>query len=273
MTGKNKSHITVLIVNYNTADFIEASLLSLYKLSTLSHRVLICDNGSKKKDTVKLKQITRNYNNVELFFRQQSEYGSVGHGEALDFLLAKVSTPYTLILDADCVILRRHWDVLLTKMISQTVPIIGTPPIAEQKHKPLDFPLMYAVLLETKIFFNLGISMKPDITKKRDTGFQMREKYLEAGYQAIVFDSKNTRYDQSGLFGKTCYCTEYYTGDDSVIIACHFSRGSSLGAAKYKSLFYRIPVLGRMCRHMKGTFDKQQWLSRCYDIIHDMSKE
>ena len=272
----NEPQITVLIVNYNTADFIEASLYALDRLNEYPYKVLVCDNGSKGKDKSKFRKLTERYSNVELFFRQQSRYGSEGHGEALDFLIPKVKTKHTLILDADCILLHEGWDKILINELDDKVKIIGTPPIKEQGIKPTDFPLMYVVLFETQTFFKLGISMKPNVGANEegaDTGHQMREKYLSAGYKASLLNSRNTRFDRSGPFGNITLCTEYYLSDYKDIFACHFSRGSTLGAAKYKSPVYNIPVFGNFIRFIKGSIDKKKWLLKCHNIIEGIYHE
>ena len=108
MAKKNK--ITVLLVNYNTSKFIEILLYSLQKLTFNSYKVIICDNGSKDIEILKLSKVVTKYKNIDIIFRLQSKIGSVAHGEALDVLIKKVRTKYTVIMDTDCVLLMKYWD-------------------------------------------------------------------------------------------------------------------------------------------------------------------
>jgi len=267
---KNKS-ISILIVNYNTSDFIKLSLYALSILTRNTYHVYICDNGSRNKDREKLEKMKYTYDNITIYSRHQSQEGSVGHAEALDFLLEKVQSTYTVILDADCIFLYNGWDELLIKELKNKVVIAGTPPVSIQKQKPHDFPLMYAVIFITEIYNRLNISMMPDLNnleKGMDTGYQMREKYLNAGFLGYTLICNSTRVDKSGPFGKTTFCAEYYHPDIESIVACHFGRGSTLGYAKFKSFSYKIPFYGKFIKFIRSRIDKKRWISKCYKIIN-----
>jgi len=267
--------ISILIVNYNTFDFVKLSLYALSHLTKSSFHVYICDNGSQKKDIAKLEKLKDTYKNITIFFRQQSQEGSIGHAEALDFLIEKSQSPFTVILDADCIFLYNGWDKLLISELKDKVVIAGTPPVPTQNRKPLDFPLMYAVIFTTEIYNSLNISMMPDpdnITKGMDTGHEMRKKYLNAGYRSFILQCKSTRIDQSGPFGKITYCAEYYHPEISDIFACHFGRGSSKGAAKFNSRIFKIPFIGTYLKSFRSKTDTKRWILKCYQIINHQKK-
>jgi GT2 family glycosyltransferase len=52
--------LSVLIVNYNSADFVETSLYALKKLTQNPYQVFIRDNNSKLQDFLKLKKLLKN---------------------------------------------------------------------------------------------------------------------------------------------------------------------------------------------------------------------
>ena len=59
-----KKKISILIVNYNSSDFIELSLFALSKLTKNSYQVFIVDNGSEMRDYKNLLKISQNYEDV-----------------------------------------------------------------------------------------------------------------------------------------------------------------------------------------------------------------
>jgi len=260
--------VAVVIVNYNTSAFIEISLYALAELTKNEYKVIICDNGSCYHDKWKLKRVVSKYKNVELFFRKQSARGSMGHGEALNILIDKIDTPYGVILDADVSILKKGWDEILMNQLDDKVKIIGAAP-AKNPRKPSDFPLTYAVLFDTEVFKTLKIDMRPkNIKIGKDTGWEMREKFLENGLNGEILEERRTRNYKLGPF-KDIICGEYYLDGYDEIFACHFGRGSSLGAAKYKewNRLLRIPVVNVLARKMKGYKERKQWLNICREII------
>ena len=272
MTGEL---LTVVTVNYNTSDFIEMSLFALAKLTKNAYKVIICDNGSRYLDKRKLKKIASRSDNVELFFRKQSTSGSMGHGEALNLLIEKIDTPYGVILDADATFLKNGWDDILLNQLGAKVKIIGCPPV-KNPIWPTDFPSVYATLFDAETFKSLKIDMRPlkidmrpkDCEARLDTAWEMQEKFLENGYMYKVLEARNTREYKEGLF-RDLICAEYYLEGCNDVFACHFGRGSSLGAAKYKNWgkFLSLPIINQIVRKMKGHKEKMEWLTICKEII------
>lgn len=242
------------------------SLYGLAKLTENKYKVLICDNGSSYFDKEKLKRIASKCSNIELIFRKQSASGSMGHGEALNLLIKKIDTPYGVILDADAVFLKKGWDEILINQLDDKIKIIGAPP-AKNPIKPTDFPSVYATLYATEIFKFLKIDMKPKDTKRGlDTGWEMREKFLENGYKCKVLDARNTREYKEGPF-RDVICAEYYLPDYDGIFSCHFGRGATLGAAKYSNHSLSLPMVSYFTKRVRGWKEKKRWLAICKEII------
>jgi len=262
--------LSVLIVNYNSADFVEISLYALKKLTKNPYQVFIRDNNSELQDYLKLKKTVENYNNVFLERVKTTLRGSMAHGTALDALLRKVDTPYFSILDADAIWLKKNWDKILISKINNKVKVIGTQ---ASGNKPKDFPLMFAILFETETFKKLKIKFRPrNLNKFQDTGWELREKYLKADYCGEIIKIRNTRNYKKGPFGCLCGVGEYYFSGEKAIFASHFGRGSTLGANKYmrglKKYLYEIPLLGDFFLRRKGLKEKEEWLHTCREIIN-----
>jgi glycosyltransferase involved in cell wall biosynthesis len=265
----NKPLITILTVNYNTSDFIALMLYSLKKLTRNSYKIIICDNGSSFKDRNYLINIVKKFQNINLIFREQSKAGSIGHAEALDRLIFEVNTPYFAVLDSDALFLLKGWDELLLSKINDKTKCIGTP-IVPNPIKPTDFPLMFATMYETNTFKSLNCSFMPDmenIYQGKDTGWQVREKFLNSGYKGENFNVYNTRHYKKGTF-QSVLCSEYYLEGVEHIIASHFGRGSSGGVNKYNNRWYfKLPIVNKLFRKLQGKKEKQEWMIIAKKIV------
>lgn len=263
-----KEKLSILIVNYNTSDFIGIGLYALSKLTKNSYKVFIIDNNSESDDYGKLKGIASTYDDVFIERFETDLKGSMAHGTALNALVEKVDTPFFSILDSDAVWLKKNWDEILINELSDKAPVIGTQaPLG----KPQDFPLMFAILFRTKEFRELDIDFRPkDIEAKQDTGFEIREKYMGTGCNGKNIKYLNTREYKKGPFANVI-CGEYYLDGHKEVFASHFSRGSSLGANKYngglEKIVYNIPVIGASLRKRKGEKEKKRWIRICKKII------
>ena len=267
----SKPMITILTVNYKTSDFIELMLYSFKRLTYYPYKVIICDNYSSDSEIVKLAKIVQKYNNVDVVFRRQTQFGSIGHAEALDLLVSKVDTPYFVVMDSDCVFLKKDWDKDLIGRIDKKNKVIGTAlPPTKENVKPSNFPLVFAVLYEAEVFKKLNPSFMPGNLKQdkaKDTGWEIREKYLNNNLSGEVFESKNTKYSKNTPFDHL-YCAVYYL--ENYLIASHFGRGSSGGVAKYNNKWwFKIPLVSRLIRIYIGFKEKREWINICYKIINN----
>lgn len=269
--------LTILTVNYNTSDFIECMLHCLHKITHNPFKVHIVDNFYSNEETLKLRRICSNYDNVETFYLKQSQFGSVGHGEALDFLTKKIDTPYFAILDADATFLVKNWDKLLISKIDRKCKIIGTQAPTEDAWKPIDFPLMFAALFETETFKKLNVQFKPIVHDKivqgKDTGYQLRQKYLAAKIDAkLLYHVYTLNKKGSPFYGIAC--AEYYLPGYDYIIASHFWRGATLSMSENISLdnrlyflIRRMPVIGGRAINFTRKLQKKRWLKVCKRIV------
>ncbi len=264
-----KPLLTVVTVNYNTSDFVELLIYSLSKLTCNTYKLIVCDNGSAAGDIAKLNRLSKSNAEVELIFRRQCSSASIAHGRALDLLIAKSESKYTVVLDSDCVFLLQGWDVELVKSLAGGVKIIGsTSPFSRSgiRFGGGDFPLPFAALFETDTYKSLDISCVPgDVSVGQDTCWQWREKFSRAGFSGLTFGVRNTRDHKSGLFSDIVGVEEYYLFDGR-LVAAHFGRGASFGAAKYLKWF-KVPLFSTLLKRQFGKWDKRRWIKRCYGII------
>jgi len=74
--------ISILIVNYNSSDFIDISLYALSKLTKNFYKIFILDNGPNITDYENLKKVCSEYKNCVLERRKTILRGSLAHGIA-----------------------------------------------------------------------------------------------------------------------------------------------------------------------------------------------
>jgi len=264
--------ITICITHFNDTDFILNTLYCLKHLTKNQYKVIVRDNNSKLKNYQKLEKGIRQYENVFLYRAEEgfNLRGSMAHGTALNDLVKKIDTAYGAIFDGDCVFLIKNWDEILISKLNEKVKIIGTQ-ASPGCPKPMDFPLMFAIFFETAVLKKINIDFRPkDLSKAQDSGWELREKYLKAGFQGELLIAKNTRSYKDGPFAELLGVDEYYLADYPQIFACHFGRGATSGSAKYKkgtSFFYKIPFISRPLREMRGRKEIKKWVSICRKIV------
>lgn len=242
--------------------------MMLKKLTRNPFAVLINDNGSRQSEIRRLEKLAQGQEDIWLNFQKPDHpMPSYCHGLALDLLINKTTTPYAVILDSDCVFLLKDWDELLIAQLNDKVKIVGaTSPVnrAGNRVGGGTFPLCFAVLFETAAYRKTGISCTPgDITKGEDTCFQWPAAFKKNGYEAKIFETRNTRDFPDGPFGHLTGIEEYYF--NGKIIASHFGRGSSGGSAKYWQSF-KWPVVSRYLKQVLGEREKRLWMKKCWDI-------
>ncbi|GAG92471.1 unnamed protein product, partial [marine sediment metagenome] len=103
----------------------------------------------------------------------------------------------------------------------------------------------------------------------QDVGWEMRGKFLDNGYAGKILEPRSTRRYKQGPFRGVIGCEEHYLQGYDDIFACHFGRGSSSGATKYRewSKFLSLPLVNHIARSIIGHKEKRQWLAICKEII------
>ncbi|MDD5433619.1 MAG: glycosyltransferase [Candidatus Pacebacteria bacterium] len=261
--------ITVCITHFKDTDFVLNILYCLKKLTKNNYRVIIRDNNSPNHFFKKLKAGIQDYDNIFLYRAEDFNLtGSLAHGTALNDLVSRINTPYGVIMDADYVFLIKDWDEILKSRLNGKVKIIGTEtPLQTMK----GFPFLYGLFFETETFKKLNIDLRPgNVLKGQDTGWRLKDNFLQAGYQGELLFAKNTRVYQQGPFAGILGVEEYYLNGNNHIFGCHFGRGSTLGSAKYKkgcSFIFKIPFISRPLRKMRGKKESKKWIDICHKIV------
>ena len=264
---------TILTVNYNTSDFIGLLLDSLRLLTREPYRVIICDNGSKSKDLKNLKDLCKNEENIDLIINQQSTKGSIGHGEALDILASRVETPFFVVADSDVVFLRKDWDTELIGRINEEIKAVGTEAAGD---KPKDFPTLYVVLYETESFRKVDRSFLPDVGAYKkgaytDTGWQVREGFLDGGISGETLEMRNTRVYKDGPFRDFTGVGEFYLKGQEEIFLVHYGRGATGGVAKFLHSEGSPTVPGRIRALYGANKERKAWLKQAQQYLESIS--
>ena len=223
--------------------------------------MIICDNGSKSKDLRCLKALCKDEDNIDIIFNQQSASGSTGHGEALDILAFKIETPFFVVVDSDAVFLHKDWDAIWLSRINDKVKAIGTE---ASGNKPKDFPTLYAVLYETDSYRKINSSFLPNMETYEDgaytdTGWQVREGFLNNGYEGETLKIRNTREYKEGPFRKFTGVGEFYLKGQKEIFLAHYGRGATGGLPKFMAQKNAFKVFGKLMAMHEARKQKKAW--------------
>ncbi len=226
--------LTIVLASRNDSIFIKLFLTALKKLTKNSFKVIICDNGSDKINQFHLSKIVREFKNVHLF-RLEAEAGNRGHGKTLDYLISIVDTKYCVVMDSDCIVLKKNWDEIMLKSLDEKIKIIGATASKQRSGNRIgagDFPLPFLAMFEIDFYRSIKISCLPgDILLGQDTCWEWKTKIESNNYRGKTFVTKNTRDYIQGPFRDLTGVEEYYHED--ILIAAHFGRGGSQGLAKF----------------------------------------
>ena len=260
--------ITILTVNFNDTYFKHSLFYLLKKLTFNKFKVVVCDNGSKKNQFTELKNLSEKYSFVELITHSQSQKSSYGHGEALNLLIKKSKTKYTLVIDGDAVPLAKNWDKYLIDELNSGIKIIGATNPKERSGKRYglgNFPLPCFAFFETEIFKKMNINNLPgNIHEGQDVCWEWPVKFLEQNYKSKVFETRNTRDHKDGPFASIVGVEEYYynINDKKFLFCAHFGRGASGGINK---LLFKSKYLSKLNRFfysfffIYSIFQKKKW--------------
>jgi glycosyltransferase involved in cell wall biosynthesis len=257
---------TVIVVNYNSSRFVSLILECVARLSECTGEIIITDNGSHPSDVARLMRMCSLYDNTLVLPRKQTMTPSLAHGGALDAMLPYVRTPYVTVMDADACFLQYGWDKIMIDELNGDCHAVGTPHAFSAPYRYIDFPLMYATMYKTDTLRELNCKFVPIEGKETvgyDTGWEIRHKFREARLTAKVFSPRSTRDWKGGAFNRVV-CTEYWHND--ALIASHFGRGSTVGAAKYFKVL-SVPVVAPALRRFVGLRERQLWIQTARELI------
>lgn len=250
--------ITVVTICYQSSDFVKTQCESLYHQSSDDFEYIVLDNGSKIKHIKNLLKLKSKYKFTLILENKKYENGSFAHGFGLDSAIKQIKTRYFLLLDSDVAILIKKWDIKLISLFKENVAAIGVKTTNRET-----LPQNRLLLIDKLKYDEFKISNMPQFNKREplnsenDTSSDIKR--LNKKYDFILLDYINTRYKKGKHFNDLIGVEEYYL--DGQLLATHFGRGSSLGAAKYK---IKAP---RFVKKIYGYLDKRRWMSIVQKLI------
>jgi len=264
-----KPLLTVVTVNCNHHRLIALQLDALKRLTAAPYRVVIADNGSNPTDVRGLVEAVRRHDNAAAIFRTPRAVGSAAHGEALDELIDWVDTPYAVVTDGDCTLLTKDWDAKLIQLLDERIKIVGATSPPHRSGVRIGagtFPLPFAALFDREVYRQTGARCAiGDVTQGQDTCWLWEQSFQACGYEGKVLETRNSRDFPDGPFGAFTGVEEYYT-EGGELMAAHFGRGTTRGAAKYYQGF-NLPLIAGPLKRMRGAQELGQWIDKCYEII------
>lgn len=111
------SDLTIITVAYDSGNFIDTMVESINTFTSPVPNIIVCDNG---KNSSSIKRWTE-YKNVSIVKNKRAgKYDqnktfmntSMRHGIGLNLAFSHVETKRTAIIEPDCAVLKKDWDVL-----------------------------------------------------------------------------------------------------------------------------------------------------------------
>lgn len=215
--------ITAVTANYKTTDFFYLLEKSLLKNTENLSKIVV---GSHPKERIISKTSKVYYKEID------ESQGSKNHGKMLNYLMKQIDSPYTLIIDTDCFVVKTGWDIFLRPLLDK-YDLIGAQHF--RTDKLTETPLLHASFLfgKTKNFKN--IDFQPDFERNMDTG----------GNASLVLEKKlELEHKNPSKHFTNVKCAEYVYAND--VIYYHFGRGARLRG---------------------GQENKQRWVTECNQLL------
>ena len=172
----------VVIVNYNSENYVQSLYDSLKETSTEPFTYNICDNGSSDKSKAFLEDMKRKNERVSLYYRQQTDElpSSRHHAAAVDLILSQIpDNNYCLVIDVDCYMFAPEWQKLFINLLdSHKTDCVCTMIDVLGKKRVLP----YIAFFRSEMIRQKKISFMPDIEKTLsgskgfDFGYMLDEK-------------------------------------------------------------------------------------------------
>ena len=250
--------ITAMIANYRTSKFVDILLKSLDKLTVNDIRVLICDNTPTPDEFEKLSTIAMDYAYVDILTSKNTQFGSLNHGLAMNKMLGSCKTQYASMIDSDVVILKHGWDETLFQELNEKTRAVGWGP-----------NLITLSLFDARLAKNLKVDLRPGADPTiNDTSWQLPFKLFQNDYNVISLSHSNRPKKTDPFFG-IASASLYF---NQTLMATHFGRGSTMGAAKYFKRL-KIPGLKHVMRKYQGIREFNQWKNKAMNIVNMENKE
>jgi GT2 family glycosyltransferase len=118
MNQKDQSELSIIIVNWNTADLIDKCLKSIFKhTKNINFEVIIFDNASQDH----LKQVLANYPTIKCIFNNEN----IGFARANNHAIKQAQGKYILLLNPDTELVENSLLQVLTFIKENSYQIIG----------------------------------------------------------------------------------------------------------------------------------------------------
>lgn len=231
--AKNNDDLTVLTVVENDCGTLDLLISSIYKFTSPTPQIIICDQGNNGSVMSKYK----NDKNITIVKNKPTmSGGSNRHGEGLNKIFSLVTTEKTAIIESDCILLRSGWEYL---------DFPKSKLVAAKKGELAGQPFYHVcfMVFSTKLLKHSGaIDFRPGKDGKRsnrsykaheDVGWQIRNKVRPDEVSLMEF--RDCKEGNGFFFDKTFQSDELWYGGQPTV--AHFGRGSNLAGKAIRKGF------------------------------------
>jgi len=197
---------TICIVHHNTPDWLEASLRRIGRHTDSGTAVLVVENGSNAEIRDTAKSVCKSHGAEVLVLPE-----AVSHGAALDAAVARVSTPWMLVIDSDAFPVRDGWLRDIHAAADKMV-LVGAPAATSHNENPFGNYAHPSLCLVDMSFLRRSETRFRDAWPRWDTGEQLtiEAMRLGLGVRYLTTVSFNT-YGSGVLIGDSVFHAYYGT--------------------------------------------------------------
>jgi len=197
---------TICIVHHNTPDWLEASLRRIGRHTNPGTAVLVVENGSNAEIRDMAKSVCKSHGAEVLVLPE-----AVSHGAALDAAVARVSTPWMLVMDSDAFPVRDGWLQDMHAAADKMV-LVGAPAAVSHSENPFGNYVHPSLCLVDMRFLRRSETRFRDAWPRWDTGEQLtiEAMRLGLGVRYLATASLNA-YGSGVLIGDSVFHAYYGT--------------------------------------------------------------
>lgn len=166
---------TICIVHHNTPDWLEASLRRIGRHTDPGTAVLVVENGSNAEIRDTAKSVCKSHGAEILVLPE-----AVSHGAALDAAVARVSTPWMLVMDSDAFPIRDGWLQEMHAAAAKMV-LVGSPAAVSHGENPFGNYAHPSLCLVDMRFLRRSEACFRDAWPRWDTGEQLTIEAMRLG--------------------------------------------------------------------------------------------
>lgn len=189
---------TIGICNYKSSIYFKYQLKSLYEFNDTPFNLIIVDNSIPSDEKI-LKNLTKNYKNVQIIVNELQTVGAGRqHAEALNIIHQYTKTKYLMVMDPDFFWIRKNILKILQRKLDEGYVSVGSPFWSKfiDDTSPAAWGCAYLTsILRKGDFDHLDSSLSQKeisylLTLGKDTAWKLRDRFKKENLKTFSFEDR-----------------------------------------------------------------------------------